>query len=79
MPLPLQLIIIHHLLTQVPRQAVHRVRHQVHQVHQVLHPQVDQVVLVLLVVLLVLAGLRDQVAVDTTEEGTNPNSSPTLF
>ena len=76
MPLPLQLIIIHHLLTQVPRQAVHRVRHQV---HQVLHPQVDQVVLVLLVVLLVLAGLRDQVGVDTTEEGTNPNSSPTLF
>ena len=39
----------------------------------------DQVVLVLLVVLLVLAGLRDQVAVDTTEEGTNPSSSPTLF
>ena len=74
MPLPLRLIIIHHLLTQVPRQVVHRVR-------QVLRPPVplDQVVLVLLVVLLVLAGLRDQVGVDTTEEGTNPNSSPRLF
>ena len=70
MPLPLRLIIIHHLLIQVPRQVVHRV----------LRPPVPlgQVVLVLLVVLLVLAGLRDRVVVDT-EEGTNPNSSPTLF
>lgn len=76
MPLPLPLIVVHHLLIQVPRRAVHQVR-QVRQA--VLHPQVDQVVLVLLVVLLVLAGLRDQVGVDTTEEGTNPNSSPTLF
>lgn len=73
MPLPLPLIVVHHLLIQVPRRAVHQVR------QAVLHPQVDQVVLVLLVVLLVLAGLRDQVGVDTTEEGTNPNSSPTLF
>ena len=69
MPLPQRLIIIHHLLIVLPRQVVHRLR-----------PRPLRAAVVLLVVVLVVAGLVDQVGqVVDTEEGTNPNSSPTLF